>query len=271
MIRRAQPWLGTLVDIRIDDASAEPAMAAAFAAVATVQRLMSFHEAGSDISRFNRADAGDLVEVDRQTWDVLQQARQIADASDGCFDIGCAPRLVEWGYLPAPRGTAPRYLPGQAGYALEGDSRVRKMIKMWIDVGGIAKGHAVDQAIAALQLHGVASACVNAGGDLRVIGPAAWPVSVRAPGNPGTTGARLELRNAALATSANYFSSKQVGGCAVSALLDGRNGRALVDARSVTVIAPRCGVADALTKVVMASGDARHPCLARYGASAFII
>lgn len=271
MKRRAQPWLGTLVEIGVDDAAPDHAVAAAFAAVAMVQRLMSFHLAGSDIARFNRAGAGDVIEVDRQTWAVLQQAHRLAEASGGCFDIGCAPRLVEWGFLPAPAATAPHYVPGQARYALEENNRVRKTSAAWIDVGGIAKGYAVDQAIAALEQHGIASACVNAGGDLRVIGPDAWPVSVRAPDNPGTTGAQLALRNAALATSAIYFSSRRVADRAVSALLDGRDGRALIDARSVTVIAPCCALADALTKVVMASGDASHPCLSRYGASAFII
>jgi thiamine biosynthesis lipoprotein len=140
------------------------------------------------------------------------------------------------------------------------------------DLGGIAKGYAVDLAIAALELHGVTSACVNAGGDLRVIGPSAWPVSIRAPGDPAAIAVRLELRNAALATSANYFSAKRLrGDIAVSPLVDGRDGRALTDATSVTVRAPTCAVADALTKVVMASGDATHPCISQFDASAFII
>jgi thiamine biosynthesis lipoprotein len=272
MMRRAQPWLGTLVDMTLEPDADPAAATAAFAEIARVQRLMSFHDADSDVSRFNRADVGDVIEVDRYTWNVLHLADQIAEASCGCFNVACAPLLVEWAYLPAPAAPPPICIPGMRSYELKADGRVRKSFAAWIDLGGIAKGYAVDLAIAALELHGVTSACVNAGGDLRVIGPSAWPVSIRAPGDPAAIAVRLELRNAALATSANYFSAKRLrGDIAVSPLVDGRDGRALTDATSVTVRAPTCAVADALTKVVMASGDATHPCISQFDASAFII
>lgn len=272
MMRRAQPWLGTLVDITLAPDADPAAAVAAFAEIALVHRLMSFHAADSDVSRFNRAAVGDVIEVNRHTWSVLQLADQVALASGGCFNVACAPLLVEWAYLPAPLAPAPACIAAMRHYELAAEGRVRKSCAAWIDLGGIAKGYAVDLAIRALERHGVGSACVNAGGDLRVIGPCAWPVSVRAPRDPAAIGARLELRHAALATSANYFSAKRLdGGLAVSALVDGRDGRALTDPVSVTVRAPSCAVADALTKVVMASGDAQHPCISRFDASAFII
>jgi thiamine biosynthesis lipoprotein len=284
MMVRAQPWLGTMVEIAIGPGAAPgvpmaasapalaPAFAAAFASIALVQRLMSFHEAGSDVSRFNRAQAGDDIEVDLHTWKVLQLSGELANASGGCFDVACAPCLVEWSYLPAPAAPAPAFVPGQRIYELGAGARVRKLAAGWIDLGGIAKGYAVDLAIAALQQHGVDSACVNAGGDLRVVGGAPWQVAVRAPHAPASAGARIELHDAALATSANYFSAaRRVRDAAVSALVDGRNAQALAGARSVTVRAASCAVADALTKVVMATGDARHPCLSAYGADAFIL
>lgn len=267
MIRRAQPWLGTLVEITLEPESDPQAVTAAFAGVSLVHRLMSFHDAGSDVARFNRAAVGALIEVDPHTLDVLRLASQVATSSGGCFNIACAPRLVEWGYLPVPSAATPTYVPGERTYELQADGRVRKTCAAWIDLGGIAKGYAVDVAIAALQRHGVGSACVNAGGDLRVIGDADWPIVIRAPHDPATTGARLTLRNAALATSANYFAA---GGQA-SPMVDGRDGQPRTDARSITVCAPICALADALTKVVMASGDAHHPCLAEFDASAFII
>lgn len=201
MMRRAQPWLGTLVDITLESDAAPQAMAAAFADVALVQRLMSFHAVDSDVSRFNRAKAGDLIKIDLHTWTVLLLASKVATASDGCFNVACAPRLVEWGFLPSPSMPAPNHISGRQVFALEADGCVRKTSAAWIDLGGIAKGYAVDLAIAALKLHGVTSACVNAGGDLRVIGPVTWPVSIRAPSDPTTIAARLDLHNAALATS----------------------------------------------------------------------
>jgi thiamine biosynthesis lipoprotein len=272
MMLRAQPWLGTLVEIAIDSDAAPQAPAAAFERIALVQRLMSFHAADSDVSRFNRAQAGDQLEIDPHTWKVLRLAEQLTRDSDACFSVACAPRLVEWAYLPAPAMPAPVFVPGQRIYELDTNGTVRKLAAGWIDLGGIAKGYAVDLAISALESCGVDRACVNAGGDMRVIGPAPWPVSVRAPRDPTVAGARLMLRNAALATSANYFSQKRgQGGARVSALVDGRNGRPLAAARSVTVRAPSCALADALTKVVMATGDPRHPCIPAHGADAFIL
>ncbi|WP_426175331.1 FAD:protein FMN transferase [Massilia sp. TWR1-2-2] len=267
MMRRAQPWLGTLVDITLGPDADPQAATAAFAGVALVHRLMSFHDAASDVSRFNRAAVGALIEVDPRTWEVLRLAGQVAASSGGCFNVACAPRLVEWCYLPAPAEPAPAYVPGKRTYELEAGERVRKTSAAWIDLGGIAKGYAVDLAIAALEQHRVGSACVNAGGDLRVIGDTDWPIAIRAPHDPTVTGARLLLRNAALATSANYFAARGQ----VSPLVDGRDGQPRTDRRSVTVRAPSCALADALTKVVMASGDAYHPCIAGFGASAFII
>lgn len=272
MMRRAQPWLGTLVDITMGPGADPQAAAAAFADVALVHRLMSFHEPDSDVTRFNLAKAGDLIEVDQHTWNVLQLAQQVAASSGGCFNVACAPKLVEWDYLPAPLTPAPRYMSGERAYRLEAHGIVRKTSAAWIDLGGIAKGYAVDLAIAALERFGVPSACVNAGGDLRVIGPSDWPVSIRSPRDPGATAAQLHLRNAALATSGNYFSAKRLlGAVPASPLVDGRDGRALMDPVSVTVRAPGCAVADALTKVVMASGDINHPCIAGFDAAAFII
>jgi thiamine biosynthesis lipoprotein len=81
----------------------------------------------------------------------------------------------------------------------------------------------------------------------------------------------LEVVDEALATSASYFSARTWRGQEVSALVDGRTGAALTAPRSVTVRAPRCALADALTKVVLATGDARHPALAVHGAHALII
>ncbi|MET3132580.1 thiamine biosynthesis lipoprotein [Oxalobacteraceae bacterium GrIS 1.11] len=273
MIRRAQPWLGTLVDIAIHDSLpdevAHRAAALAFAEVALVQRLMSFHDPASDVSRLNRAGAGAMLSVHPHTWQVLRLAQHLAIASDGIFNIACAPQLVQWACLPAPAPAAPRYEPGAAVLRCEDDGRVYKCAPGWIDLGGIAKGYAVDLAIAALQGCGIRGACVNAGGDLRVIGADA--VAIRAPSRPQQAGARLTLRDEALATSANYFSAKLWRGAQVSALIDGRDGRPVAGAASVSVRAPSCALADALTKVVLASGDVHHRALAESGAAAFII
>lgn len=278
MMRRAQPWLGTLVDISAD--GPVDAITAAFAEVALVHGLMSFHDPASDVSRFNRAEAGSLLAVHPHTWHVLTLAQQLRAASGGIFNIACAPRLVAWGCLPRdPTQATPAYQPELDVLRCEPKYFVRKCAPGWIDLGGIAKGYAVDLAIGALARHGVQNACVNAGGDLRTLGERNWPVAVRDPAAPGRAGMTLSLCNEALATSASYFSARtfdnrtdeSVDSGEISALVDGRDGAPQIRTRSVSVRAPLCVAADALTKIVLASGDPLHAALAGWQASAFII
>jgi thiamine biosynthesis lipoprotein len=270
MMRRAQPWLGTMAEVSVAAPVDHPAIDAAFAAVARVHRLMSFHDHASDVSRLNRAAPGEVVDVDPHTWQVLELARRVADFSEGAFDVACAPRLVEWTILPAQESATPPLRPMREVLALEAGARVRKLAPGWIDLGGIAKGYAVDLAVEALAAGGIESGCVNAGGDLRVFGAEPLPVAVRSPIAPAAAAARLMLRDEALATSGSYFSSRTCHGRQVSALLDARDGSALAGARSASVRAPRCVLADALTKVVLATGDAGHPALGAFGAHAFL-
>ncbi len=285
VMRRAQPWLGTLVDISIvvppDDAgSSLTAVDAAFAAIALVHRLMSFHEAGSDVGAINRLLPGQSVDVDPHTVSVLRCAQLLEDASDGIFNMACGAQLVQLGQLPAPaRSTAATGMPSSAvapaparnAIVFDAQQRVTKMVPAWIDLGGIAKGYAVDLAVDALQAAGVRSGCVNAGGDLRVFGAVDFPVLIRDPQVPTRAGQRLLLRQQALATSAGYFSSRLHEGRQSNALLDARSGQPVPVGRSASVLAPTCMLADALTKVVSATADAAHPLLRRFGATAFLI
>jgi thiamine biosynthesis lipoprotein len=261
MNRRAQPWLGTLVDIATD--ASQAAISAAFAEVALVHRLMSFHDRASDVSRLNRAGEGELVAVHAHTWKVLRLAEQLAAASQGLFNPACASLLVEWGSLPSPAGDMPPLQQLKSAFICEDGDTVRKLQPAWIDLGGIAKGYAVDVAVEALQRAGAVEGCVNAGGDVRVFGDCDWPIAMRDPRAPQRMHSQVRLCDEALATSANYFSPRS--------LVDGRDGTPMTAPRSISVRAPRCAVADALTKVVMASGDAVHPALTQWRATAFII
>src|SRR5262245_8934787 len=101
--RRAQPWLGTFVEIAATGPSAASVHAAiddAFAAVATVHRLMSFHETASDVSRLNRHAAVEAVRVHPWTYEVLQAALDLHRRSAGVFDVTVAPALQALGLLP---------------------------------------------------------------------------------------------------------------------------------------------------------------------------
>jgi thiamine biosynthesis lipoprotein len=273
-VRRARPLLGTLVDIRaaadVEAQRLHDAVDAAFAAVEQVHSRMSFHEPDSMVSLLNREAHRRAVHIDEQTHEVLRAAQDMARLSEGAFDITVGPRLQRWGYLPV----SPAPTRGAASWRdieLLPDRSVRFRRALRIDLGGIAKGYAVDRAVAVLRGAGVESAAVNAGGDLRVFGPRPQSVSLRHPQDPARLAHELVLENEALASSASYFSRRRRGGAEVSALLDPRSGRPWLGCAAVSVRAADCLSADALTKVVLfAPPDLAERVLAAYGAQALV-
>lgn len=271
---RACPLLGTLVEIGARGASAQAvddAVECAFAAVQTIHTLMSYHDPASDVSRVNRAGA-DCVAVHPHTWDVLALAREVAQASGGRFDVSIAPELVRLGYLPRHAGLVQP--PPEANWrhiALLPGHRVRLARPLHLDLGGIAKGYAVDCAIRALQEAGMEAGRVNAGGDLRRFGEAADTIYVRHPHTATRLLPLCQMEDGAIATSATYYSARRVRGHTVSPLIDAATRKPCAGGRSVSVLAVRCAVADALTKVVYADPEAALPALRHFGAHAVVL
>ena len=275
MLARAQPLLGTLVEIKLiagDHDTELLASNAAFAEIAEIHHLMSFHEPESDISRLNCNGSRCPVQVDPRTFEVLLIAQQLSNASNGMFDCTVGAHLIALGFLPAP---GCRNLPVKdASYRdviLLEDHRVQFSRSLRIDLGGIAKGYAVDRAIQVLREHGIHSACVNAGGDIRVIGDHPWPVSVRLPYDQSRVSRLSRFQDAAIATTAGYYSEKIVDGVTVSPLIDPRTGYSHIHNYSVSVIASSCVYADGLTKIIWLTGDEHHPLLRQFHARAFIM
>ena len=271
-LRRARPLLGTIVEIAAAGAEEkvlERGIARAFAAIAQVQRWMSYHDPASDVGRLNDAPAGEAVRVHPWTQTVVRCAQRLAAETEGAFDITVAPHLAMLGYLPRLGPAAVREM--RADFhdleVLPG-CRLRARRPLRIDLGGIAKGFAVDRAVAALRRAGVPEALVNAGGDLRALGPRAWSVAIRHPARPGDTAATLELRDAALATSATTFTRRAWRGRWVSPLLDGARRVPLAALTSISVLAPTCLLADALTKILLARPDTSSALLTRHRARA---
>jgi len=271
-VRRCRPLLGTFVEIHAfgtNSAALKGAVEAAFLAIAQVHRLMSFHDPASDVSRMNRDAYHESVRVHPWTWRVLKSAQEFSRSSDGIFDVTVAGELVNWNYLP-------RYGPhvARAGWRdiiLEPSGHVRFRRRLLIDLGGIAKGFAVDRAVDVLQRKCVAAGIVNAGGDLRVFGSASQFVQVRHPDRPRRAAGVVRLRERSIATSGIYFARTRNRGRRVSPMLNGRTGRAACDLISVTVAAASCMTADALTKVVFALRERSAPILSRYSADALLL
>ena len=272
---RARPVLGTLVEISAsaaDEGLVQAAVEAAFAEVALVQKLMSYHDENSDVSRINRLTLGAEVQVHAHTWRVLRAARLLAEASNGVFDITIAPHLVNLGFLPVQRVGAHKYSAGNwRDVVLLPNNRVRLSRRVNIDLSGIAKGYAVDLAVNALREHGMVAGRVNAGGDLRAFGGAAQCIYVRDPSAHTHIIPLLQLANGAAATSAGYYSERLHLGKMITPLIHPQSGTACASGLSVTVLAKDCMTADALTKVVYANPRGAAAVLQNYKARALIV
>jgi FAD:protein FMN transferase len=262
--------LGTIVEIAASAPVA--AVEAAFGAVLEVQHLMSFHESGSDVARINEARAGHEIVVDPHTHRVLRFARRVSAASGGVFDVTVGDILVRHGFLPA--SAAGRTLSHRATWrdleVLAGN-RVRWRRAGRIDLGGVAKGYAVDIAVGVLRSQGVRTGLVNAGGDLRMFGEPR-PVHVRLPESPGCFALLGSFADCALATSAAYFSSRcnSTGGD-LEPLVDPKRGTCASRRDSATVVASECMTADALTKVVRLAPEVAPKVLEAFHAKAMVI
>lgn len=260
--RRAQPWLGTLVEITAEGDAAAALVAAsdrAFARVAAIHDAMSFQDAASELTRVNLGAQRDWTALSPDLAAVVAAALDVARASRGLFDPSVAGRLVEAGLLPRHAGFPAATVTDWQAIEFDGD-RVRFAAPLLIDLSGIAKGYAVDRALACLVEAGVTDATVNAGGDLARAGAVGVPVYVRLPHQPTTSLRLAELAHGAAATSADYFQPGH--------LCHPKTGDALCVASSVTVLATDCMTADALTKPVAADPAGAPALLARYHAQA---
>jgi len=276
ILRRAKPLLGTFVEIAVEDAGphAGAAIEAAFADIAKVHRLMSFHEPDSDVSRLNRDAAAHPVTVNSWTYVVLQAALDLHARSQGAFDIAVAPALRDMGFLPRhddeaacpPRvggSDAIELLPARSVRFRDGGVR--------IDLGGIAKGFAVDRAAEALAGFGVPAGLVNAGGDLAAFGPQPQSIDLRHPCDARRILCKVAVTNGALAASGGSVDPFSSWDVSASRVVDPRTGAPTRDVAGAAVQAPSCMIADALTKVVMIAGEAAAPLLGHFRAAALVV
>lgn len=241
-LRRAQPLLGTLLEIgvRAPGGVGHAALNAAFDAVREVQACLSRFEAHSDVARFQALRRGERMAMRPAMQHVLGAAQDLRSATGGAFDISL--------------GSAPD------GWFCDRDRLHKLSDAVRLDLGGIGKGYAVDCAVQALVAHGCGAGWVNAGGDLRAFGGADVAVQLRDERSGGVR-PFATLRDGAFATS--HFDHRSR-----SQVAHGARARPLCV--HVSVAAPLCLWADALTKVVAISGDTSHPLLARFEASAWL-
>jgi FAD:protein FMN transferase len=229
IVSRLRVAFGTFVALEAeapDKSAVEHAIDAAFQAFATVEKLMHPSRAGSDLVRLALCEPGGRVRLDPWTYELLELCSRLHQSSGGSFDP-CLPR------------TAGRL----SDLDLSEAPVARVRVPMRIDLGGIAKGFAVDRAVAAMRVAGCSGGLVNAGGDLAVFGARPHRILCRtAHGN-----AVVDLCDAALATSEVGHDSRPTEHQGYYHGVDGRPA-----ARgAVTVIAASAALADGLTKCLL--------------------
>lgn len=249
-----------------DRNTAKKAADAAFARVAELDGIMSDYKKDSELmqlcKKFEQA-VGEPVKVSRELFYVLQKAEEMSKKSQGAFDVTVGPVVQLWRLarrtqeLPdAKELAAARAKVGYQKVKLDPAEQTVQLLTpgMQLDLGGIAKGYAADEALRVLRDHfGIRQALVAASGDITCGDPPpdhdGWTVAI-APISRNQKPRTLKLANAAVSTSGDLEQFVEIGGVRYSHVLDPRTGLGLTGRRSVTVIAPQGITADSMTKAV---------------------
>lgn len=257
-----------------DEASGRAGIQQALEAQKLVDQLMSYHRDDSELARINKHAYDRPVKIHAQTLAVLQKAVEISKRSQGTFDVTGAPLFDLWKQVGEtnmrPSEEALEAAKAKVGWdKLELDpdnSTVRFQVPgMRIDLGGIAKGFAIDQSIRALQDHGALGAMVDIGGDIRCFGQAPpgkkfWSIGLQDPSVSATDIDQqhivliLKLTDQAVTTSGHYRRFTLVDGEKISHIIDTKTGQGSDRLSSVTIIAQDAITADGLATAVSVMG-----------------
>jgi thiamine biosynthesis lipoprotein len=249
--------------------AATNAAEAAFARIAELNHILSDYEDESELSRLSRSSgSGSAVSLSPDLWRVLAKAEEVSRASDGAFDITVGPLVQLWKRARRQRELPATNLITQARQSVgwrsveldpKRKTALLRVPHMRLDLGGIAKGYALDEAAKVLRAKGVAQFLVSGGGDM-VVGDAppgqrGWRVEVGVVDITNAPPPRFVwLKNYALATSGDQFQRVEIGGVRFSHIVDPRTGLGLTDHSLVTMLARDGMTADAFSKVVSVLG-----------------
>jgi len=260
--------MGTRCSLHLFAASeAEAGMLAALA-VAEVERIekkYSRYDENSSLSLINRkAAVGDSVRVDEETAGLIDFAMACFDKSGGLFDISSGILRRAWNFssrrLPADESiTALLPCVGLEKLIWRRPELSFSIAGMELDLGGIGKEYAVDRLASILAAEGVTQGMIDLGGDFFVLGPrpggAPWKIGLRDPDIAGRLIDTVPISEGALATSGDYERCITIDGRRYSHILDPRTGWPVPGLSSVTVLAPHCMVAGALSTTAILKGS----------------
>lgn len=266
-VSESRVLMGTVVNLTVigdNKRDAETAVTAALDHMTQLETILSRHMADSELSRLNRN--GRLANASQPLIDVITQAAQISDISNGAFDITVKPLLDLYqeyqkqdALPPAATVAAAQQLVNYQNIHINGQTITFAQPGMSITLDGIGKGYVVDAGTAVLRQHGFTNVMVEAGGDLMAAGEKAlaqpWRIGVQSP-RPQAEAvlAKFNLSNRAAATSGDYM-QPFTADLSQHHIIDPRTGYSAPELASVTVTAPSVMLADGLATAVTVLGS----------------
>ncbi|OOZ38507.1 thiamine biosynthesis protein ApbE [Solemya pervernicosa gill symbiont] len=265
--RDEQPIMGTLIRVELwhsDSTLGKAAVAAVFEEMHRIDHLMSPYKEQSELSRVNREAANQPVVISSELYQLIERANEVSELSNGSFDITFASvgHLYDYRNQINPSADTIEAQLNTIDYRhlilnpmQQSISYTRHGVR--IDLGGIAKGHAVDRSIALLKRRGISQALVSAGGDTRILGNKQgrpWMTGIRDPRNPGRSEVVVPLSNAAISTSGDYERYFEKDGIRHHHIISPSTGRSVDELRSVSIISANATTTDALSTTVFVLG-----------------
>jgi len=267
-VHYSQVHLGVQVSLTVYAPSreaADEACRAAFGRIAELEDVMSDYRPDSELNRLCAQAGGPPVEVSGDLFTVLHRAHDLAERSRGAFDATVGPYVQLWrqarrsGTLPRPEDwRAARALVGYRKMRLDAAARTVELDRpgMRLDLGGVGKGYALDEALKTLREHGLTRALASAGGDLAVGDPPpgrrGWRIRVwEAEGG----GRRLVAANCGVSTSGDTEQFAEIDGRRYSHIIDPRSGLRYGEPILATVVAPNATASDGLATACVVLGE----------------
>src|SRR3989475_1272036 len=285
--KRAKSLRGTLVEIPAvapSDAIAQASLTAGFQEIRRLENLLSTWIETSELSRVNQAAGLKPVGVSAETFDLLRRALEVAEYTEGGFNIAIGPAVRLWNIPEAPRIPSAMELEIAAQYVdyhrihLDQTHRTVFLEKpgMRIDIGGIGKGFSAEKAAAVMRENGATGGVVAVAGDIRgfgrLAGGTAWPLGIQHPRGPGKSLGMLGVTREGLSPFGEYERYFLKDGVRYHHILDPQTLQPARLCQSVTIIAPDATTADALATGVFVMGPARGMALVeRLGLGAVIV
>jgi len=236
-----------------------------------IDRLMSHYRSDSPLTRINREAARHPVHVDPELFDFIADAMRYQRDSNGAFDITVGPLMKAWGFfrgegrLPTPDDlAAARRHVGAAHVILDAAHRTISFDEpgVELDLGGIAKGYAVDRVADLLRRAQVAAALISAGGSTiyglgAPPGRPGWDVAIQDPLDAGKVALTIQLKDRALSVAGRSEKSFEVQGVTYSHIMDPRSGTPVQGVLTVAVLTDNGTAGDALDDALFVLGPGR--------------